>query len=680
MSCIADRDCKLEPASNTASIDVEDFIDDDGGRLPLLSEADQSSQPQQTLALATSTPVDCLVTASSCSSPQTPPSLLPSFRISSGSLIDLSEQVEQPLATLLVSGEAETATERPSFLTTSAATIECRSHLSHLSFILEARSSHTPSMATTQPSSASLAPSTFSQSTSSSSSTPTHTFSLLPLAPSFYPSSVFESSSASPQAAVPLVPLDLVRESAGVDATALAASSQHTDMADTSQPPVLPPVLSTPPKATPQSSPLRTTPQSSLCQTPVWVTAPPGVGAMPSPTLTSFQVPSSPADNGSSPKCAMSFSVPSPAKSVGSSPSSPTRVKSSGFSPLSPVFQPSVSGPNTSPYDQFQPAPPSRAIPITPPSPTRVPATLNPLNEIPECEDQLIDDSNDTNLADQLAKARALHAVPSSRSSSVETADLRRLHTPLDRNLYRQFDDDLTSPKDPNDAVTPKGGKYGDISLSGAVTQSSASQSVKKQDSPDATMNSSLSLIKERLSQCTDTVAPPSLFGRNASHADDNKTVVGSDSGTTDVLKVLRQQSLFTEPLAIAAPGFRPQSSAYDADNETDNEAGAECDRNTETETEGIKIQVAARPSRSVDSCASDDIAEKPFPSTATNRISIQGDSIAQIPITAGNGLEEGVEEVGELERLWSDLKDNIAIFGGGVEEVIARLNKELKQ
>lgn len=438
--------------------------------------------------------------------------------------------------------------------------------------------------------------------------------------------------------------------------------------------------------------------------------------ATPSPTLSAFQASPSPADAATPPKGVMSFDVPSPVKSVEDGSPSPTRTAFGFNVSLQPVYQPASP---TSPFDK---PPASKAVPITKPAVAHSGESVSLLGDIPEAEDLLTENDGDTSLADQLAQARALSAAPSSQASSTGPADLRPTHTPLDRSLYTQPEAQGESAETP--VLAPKSGKYGNISLAASMTVSSTGQTTLAGDNPlqlpsgseapkrsasaaSLSSNPGKEISVKALAAMYDhqagnqagksgrSAVTPGFSDDTAQPADDGETVTGNESATNNpsrapkspsvTLKRLGERSFGTEPLAIAAPGFRPQSSVYDADNETETEADASRGHDTDTETEASKPKsrkLAKHNALSPGSVALDDITEKPFAPTAAQptAAAVKTEAAVAESAPADNGLEDGKAEVEELERLWSDFKDGVALFGGGIDEVIARLTKEFKK
>lgn len=426
--------------------------------------------------------------------------------------------------------------------------------------------------------------------------------------------------------------------------------------------------------------------------------------ATPSPTLTSFQA-SSPADAATSPKGAMSFSVPSPIKTVGDGSPSPTRTAFNFGSSMSAVFQPA------SPTTAFDKPPPSKAVPITKPSVAQSASeSVSLLGDIPEADDLLTEDDNkDTSLADQLAKARGVSAGASSQASSTGPADLRPTHTPLDRNLYNKSE---TESKE-TPVLAPKSSKYGNISLAASLTGSAVGQTTLAGDNPlripsesegpqrsasaaspsstpgkEVSVKALAAMYDQQAGENGRSAVTPGFSDDTAQPADDAETVTGNESDTrvnspTATFGRLSEKALGTEPLVIAAPGFRPQSSVYDADNETDTDAPPGRGKGTDTETEEPKAKsrkLAKDATLSSGSATLDDITEKPFVPTVTKATTSKVEPISNNIAPASNGLDDGKAEVEELERLWTDFKDGIALFGGGIDEVIARLTKEFKK
>lgn len=321
------------------------------------------------------------------------------------------------------------------------------------------------------------------------------------------------------------------------------------------------------------------------------------------------------------------------------------------------------------------------------------------------------DDSNGTTLADQLSKARVLSAAPSSQASSTDPAELRPTHTPLERNLYDHFETKIESKETP--VLAPKSTKYGNISLAASMTGSSVGQSTLVGDNPlrlpsesegpkrsasaaslsstpgkEVSVKALAAMYDHQAGKSGRSAVTPGFSDDTAQAIDDAETVTGNESDTKDntpsaTLRRFSEKGFGTEPLAIAAPGFRPQSSVYDADNDTDTEASAGRGKDTDTETEAPKPKsrkLAKDGTPSADSATLDDITEKPFVPTVIKPTAAKPEVAATGFAPASNGLEEGKAEVEELDRLWTDFKDGVAVFGGGVDEVIARLNKEFKK
>lgn len=707
VSSIADRLGRLKLTVEANLIDNEDLIGD-AGDLP--ASTVQPVIPVNSITsvtLAQNTPLPRSPPNDASAAPQSGTSDSnssdPSFSsITTSELMTLGQPAQQTSGTS-PSGDSESQTESSFYLTTSASPFVRRSSLSHPSLILHPSTSQ-PASSTTHSS-----PSMTSQSTSSLTPSTKHSSpsNLLPFATPFQPASQSSPSSTSSPTTFPLVTLAPTGESQKISIKAPAATVSTAAMSDTPQQHSQPALQATPPKAQVSESSAQT--PGWVCQTPVWVTAPEGVGmATPSPTLSSFQAPS-PADTATSPQAVMSFNVPSPIKSVGDGSPSPTRTAFSFGSSMPAVFQPAA------PAMGFNKPPPSKAVPITKPAPKASGAhseSVSLLGDIPEAEDLLTeDDSNDPTLADQLAKAKVLSAAPSSQASSTGPADLRPTHTPLDRNLYSNSETKIECKETP--VLAPKSSKYGNISLAASMTGSSVGQTTLVGDNPhqlpfeseDPTRSASAASLSSTPSKEVSVKALAAMYDQHAGKsgrsavtpgfsddhaqtADDAETVTGNesdgkDNSTSATLKRFSEKGFGTEPLAIAAPGFRPQSSVYDADNETDTEASAgRCqDTDTETEAPNPKARKLAKDGTlSAGSATLDDITEKPFVPTVTKLAPGKTQSAATNHTPANNGLDDGKAEVEELERLWTDFKDGVAIFGGGIDEVIARLTKEFKK
>lgn len=705
VSSIADRLGRLKLTVEANLIDNEDLIGD-AGDLPPSSVEPVKPDSISFVTLAQYTPLPRSPPTDAAAAPRSGSansnSSDPSISSINTSELMTPGRSAQPSGTS-PSGDSESQTESFFYLTTSASPFVRRSSLSHPSLILHPSTSQ-PASSTTH-SSPCVVPSMTSQSTSSHSpsSKPSPTSNLLPLAPPFQPASQSPSSSpASPPA--PLVTLASARGSPKITIKAPTAASSSTAMSDTSQQATQPAVQATPPRSQPGESPAQT--PGWVCQTPVWVTAPEGVGmATPSPTLTSFQA-SSPADAATSPKGVMSFSVPSPIKTVGDGSPSPTRTAFSFGSSMSAVFQPA------SPTTAFDKPPPSKAVPITKPSVAQSASeSVSLLGDIPEAEDLLTeDDSKDTSLADQLAKARVVSAGASSQASSTGPADLRPTHTPLDRNLYNMSENQAEPKETP--VLAPKSSEYGNISLAASLTGSTVGQTTLVGDNPirlpsesegpkrsasaaslsstpgkEVSVKNLAAMYDQQAGKNGRSAVTPGFSVDTAQPVDDAETVTGNESDArvnspTATFGRLSKKGLGTGPL-IAAPGFRPQSSVYDADNETDTDAAPGRGKDTDTETEEPKAKsrkLAKDATLSSGSANLDDITEKPFVPTITKASATKPEPAATDLVTASNGLDDGKAEVEELERLWTDFKDGIALFGGGIDEVIARLTKEFKK
>ncbi|EJT48662.1 hypothetical protein A1Q1_02299 [Trichosporon asahii var. asahii CBS 2479] len=706
VSSIADRLGRLKLTVEANLIDNEDLIGD-AGDLP--APTVQPVIPVNSITsvtLAQNTPLPRSPPNDASAAPQSGTSDSnssdPSFSsITTSELMTLGQPAQQTSGTS-PSGDSESQTQSSFYLTTSASPFVRRSSLSHPSLILHPSTSQ-PASSTTHSSPSMTSQSTSSLTPASKHSTPSN---LLPFATPFQPASQSSPSSTSSPTTFPLVTLAPTGEPQKISIKAPAATVSTAAMSDTPQQHSQPALQATPPKAQVSESSAQT--PGWVCQTPVWVTAPEGVGmATPSPTLSSFQAPS-PADTATSPQAVMSFNVPSPIKSVGDGSPSPTRTAFSFGSSMPAVFQPAA------PAMGFNKPPPSKAVPITKPAPKASGAhseSVSLLGDIPEAEDLLTeDDSNDPTLADQLAKAKVLSAAPSSQASSTGPADLRPTHTPLDRNLYSNSETKIECKETP--VLAPKSSKYGNISLAAPMTGSSVGQTTLVGDKPlqlpseseDPTRSASAASLSstpgkevsvkalaamydQHAGKSGRSAVTPGFSDDHAQTADDAETVTGNESDTKDnsnsaTLKRFSETGFGTEPLAIAAPGFRPQSSVYDADNETDTEASARHGKDTDTETEAPNPKVrklAKDDTLSAGSATLDDITEKPFVPTVTKLAATQAKPVPTSLTPAINGLDEGKAEVEELERLWTDFKDGVAIFGGGIDEVIARLTKEFK-
>lgn len=602
------------------------------------------------------------------------------------------------------SGSPSSSTESLFYLTTttSASPFVRRSSLSHPSLVSKPSISQSASSTNTASSPAYVASMTsqftFSFPSASTSPKGSSTSKLLPLAPAFHPATQAPAIKGSPPSAFPLVTLAPVRESA-IRITAPPATSSATDMSDSSQPAGQTAVQATPPRGQPGVSPAQT--PAWVCQTPVWVTAPQGTGQVtPSPTLSAYQAPSTPAEATASPKGVMSFHVPSPVKSAGEGSPTATRIAAGSTPSLLAGSQP------VSPSASLDKLLPSTTVPMVQASFTQTDDSVNLLGDAPETEDLLTDNGvKGMTLTDQLVQARVLEAAPSSQATSTSPVDLRPTHTPLERTLPsgNEAAAESMSPS----LGGPKSGKYGDISLVASVTGSSAGKStpldgslqlsavdpIKRSTSAaSASSNPGKSASVRTLAAMYDQQAGKGGQSPVARSFSDGSQILdaivsakgeeGSAAKVFDPLatvKGLTDKQPSTEPLAIAEPGFRPQSSVYDADDESDTEAGAARDQGTDTETEAPKLTVDTTVKLKEGSSNSlfDDITEKPFTPTVRKLNAAKAQTSQKNTI---NGLEEGKAEVEELERLWTDFKDGVAVFGGGIDEVIARLTKAFKE